>query len=67
MGYTHECDVCGEGFDSLPAFVGEVREAWFKTTALGGILADEGYSPGETITFCGECIVDLLTDQYQGR
>ena len=63
MGYTYTCDSCDASRESLPAFVGELREQWFKTTELGGYLADEGYSPGETITFCGECIVDHLTDQ----
>lgn len=66
MGYGFTCDVqsaeaCqGEHPHDLPAFMGEVRETWFKTTQLGGHLADLGYSPGQTITFCGPCLLELL-------
>lgn len=61
MGYTFTCDgPCGKHRDELPAFMGEIRESWFKTTTEGGILADMGYSPGQTITLCGECLLDLL-------
>lgn len=61
MGYGFTCDDCGtEHPNDLPAFVGEVREQWFKTTDLGGIVADMGYSPGETLTLCGDCTLDTL-------
>lgn len=61
MGYTYSCDDCGDDHDSLPAFMGEIRETWFKTTEIGGYLADEGYSPGQTITICGPCLKKILS------
>lgn len=60
MGYTFTCDGCDEHQDTLPAFMGELRESWFKTSEIGGHLADMGYSPGQTVTFCGPCIFDIL-------
>lgn len=61
MPYTFTCDgACGDRHEELPAFMGEIRESWFKTTEPGGILADMGYAPGQTITLCGGCLLDLL-------
>jgi len=61
MGYGFTCDGCGDEHpDGLPAFMGEIRESWFKTTELGGVLADMGYSPGQTITLCGDCLYNLV-------
>lgn len=62
MPYGFTCDGnCGEEYDDqLPAFMGDIRESWFKTTRIGGRIADLGYSPGQTITLCGSCLLDLL-------
>lgn len=62
MAYTYECDDCGDAYDDLPAFMGELREAWFKTSELGGLLAEAGYAPGQTVTFCPRCIYETLVE-----
>lgn len=61
MAYGFTCDDCGAEYEeALPAFMGELRESWFKTSEQGGLLAGAGYSPGQTVTFCGDCITELL-------
>jgi len=62
MTYTFECDRCGNDYEQLPAFMGEVRERWFKTTELGGLLADAGYTPASTVTICGPCIYESIAE-----
>ena len=63
MTYAFDCDgTCDNPrHDGLPAFMGEIRESWFKTTELGGLVAEMGYSPGQTITLCGTCLLELLS------
>jgi hypothetical protein len=61
MGYGYTCEECSESFpDEDPALMAQIHEGWFKTTQLGGIVADRGYSPEQTLTLCGPCLLDLL-------
>lgn len=53
MGYTFRCDgPCGEGYDRSPAFMGEIRESFIKTSP--SVLA-QMFDPGETVTICDDC------------
>lgn len=65
MGYGYTCEDCGEDFpDEDPALMGQLHERWFKTTDLGGLVAERfGYSPEETLTLCGPCLLDLLEER----
>ena len=54
MGYTHNCDACHTRYDRAPAFMGEFRETFLKTTPAGGRLA-ERFDVGQTITLCADC------------
>jgi len=53
MGYTYRCDSCGTGYNSFPPFAGEFTETFLDT--IGGRFA-MGYSPGEKVTFCPDCL-----------
>ncbi|QRY26373.1 MULTISPECIES: hypothetical protein [Halobacterium] len=54
MGYTHNCDgPCGNRYDRPPAFMGEFRESFLKTTASP---LTQMFEPGETATFCRDCM-----------
>lgn len=61
MGYTFDCDRCGEP-GKMPALVCEFREDWFKTSELGGQLATAHYEPSDMVTFCGACTLTILTE-----
>lgn len=52
MGYTFTCDVCGDGYDRMPPFMGEFTERFLKTTdsPIGQV-----FKPGQTVTICREC------------
>lgn len=64
MTYTYQCDDCGaEGLESPPALMGEFSESWFKTTPEGGHVSELGFDPGDIVTLCGDCTLDLL-DQH---
>ena len=52
MGYTFNCDVCEERYDRAPAFMGEFRESFLKTSPS---TLTQLFSPGETATICREC------------
>lgn len=62
MPYTFICD--GWCDDTVhtghPAIMGEFNEQWIKTTPQGGHVADAGYSEGDIVTLCGECVFELL-------
>jgi len=57
MGYTFVCDHCERRFDRSPAFMGEFRESFLKTS--DSFLTDK-YQPGQTLTVCRECSEDLF-------
>lgn len=57
MGYTFNCDGCGGRYDRAPAFMGEFRETFLKTTPTP--LA-EVYDIGETVTICAECMEGIV-------
>lgn len=52
MGYTFNCDVCEDRFDNAPAFMGEFRESFLKTSPS---TLTQLFDPGETVTICREC------------
>jgi hypothetical protein len=60
MGYTFKCDDCGEGYNRTPAFVGEFMESFLKSTSEGGLFADAGYSPGQKVTICRDCMQEVV-------
>lgn len=59
MGYTFNCDGCGADKDHAPPFMGEFRETFLKSTAIGGRLA-EVYDVGQTVTLCSNCSEDVF-------
>ena len=40
--------------------MGEFRESFLEATEAGGVFADAGYRPGQTITICADCMEDVL-------
>lgn len=52
MGYTFTCDECGRQYDHAPAFMGEFRESFLKTSDSP---LTEVYQPGQTVTVCRDC------------
>lgn len=61
MGYGFTCNQCDTDHpDADPAFMGQLHERWFMTSTEGGMLADHGHSPEQTITLCADCTIDLL-------
>lgn len=57
MGYTFDCDGCGESYHTFPPFAGEFTEEFLKTR--GGHFAIE-YSPGQKVTLCAECMEGVV-------
>jgi len=57
MGYTFTCDSCAEGYDHAPAFMGEFRESFLKTSDSP---LTQVYQPGQTITLCRGCMQEIL-------
>lgn len=57
MGYTYNCDGCGNRYDSFPPFTGEFTETFIKTSP--SMLA-EAFSPGQKVTLCRECCERVL-------
>lgn len=57
MGYTHICDDCGDHYDKAPAFMGELRESFLKTSDSP---LTELFQPGETVTLCRGCSEEIL-------
>lgn len=52
MGYTFNCDGCETSYGHAPAFMGEFRESFLKTSDSPLVTF---YQPGETVTLCREC------------
>ena len=57
MGYTFNCDRCNTRYDYAPAFMGEFRETFLKTS--DSPLVHE-FGIGETVTLCRRCCEDQL-------
>lgn len=57
MGYTFNCDACGARYDRSPAFMGEFRETFLKTS--DSPLTEE-FHPGQTVTICRGCSEELV-------
>lgn len=62
MGYGYTCEVCGADYpDEDPALMGRLHERWFKTSELGGLIAEQhGLTPEDTVTLCPVCLQELL-------
>lgn len=58
MGYTYQCDSCGDGFNEPPPFGGEFRESYLQ--GHGGHFANAGYHHEQTVTFCPNCLERVL-------
>lgn len=43
-----------------PALLGQFGQGWFRTSDLAGEINAAGYSEGDTVTLCGECVADML-------
>jgi len=52
MGYTFNCDLCEERYNKAPAFMGEFRESFLKTSPS---TLTQAFSPGDTVTLCSDC------------
>lgn len=61
MGYHATCDAgdCNRAVEA-PLLLGQFNPDTVRTTQVGGILSNMGYSEGDTITLCPECTLDLL-------
>lgn len=65
MTYLYQCDgFCNDEdpFEDRPALTGEFNEDWYDSTPYGDQLRQEGYEPGDLITFCPGCVGQLLLD-----
>ncbi len=64
MPFTYQCDgwCDDEHHEDRPALTGEFNEEWYKTSAVGDHLAEQGYGPGDLVTLCGECVQRLLLE-----
>ncbi|ADJ14493.1 hypothetical protein [Halalkalicoccus jeotgali] len=60
MGYTATCNKCDDKCTPAPGLLGQFSPQFFRTTEIGGRLAEMGYSESTTITLCGECTYELL-------
>lgn len=60
MGYDYTCDDCGHGYGGPPPFMGEFRESFLEATEAGGLFAEAGYRPGQTVTLCADCMERVL-------
>jgi hypothetical protein len=61
MGYKTECDRCEDTAEE-PMLMGQLHEDEYMTSDVGDILKDADYNLADTITFCKDCTLDLLTD-----
>lgn len=57
MGYTFNCDACRERYDRAPAFMGEFRETFIKTSDSPLVQV---FDIGQTITICRDCCEEVL-------
>jgi hypothetical protein len=53
VGYTFDCDGCGDSHHNFPPFAGEFTEEFLKT--VGGKFA-AAFKPGQKVTICSECM-----------
>ncbi|MDJ1434789.1 hypothetical protein [Halostagnicola sp. A-GB9-2] len=60
MGYTADCDGCGSACHPAPALLCQFSPEFFRTSSLGGHLADMGFDEGDTVTLCGDCTLEVL-------
>jgi len=60
MGYTFTCDDCRTQYDRAPAFMGEFRESWIKTTDHP-LAEHPGVTPGATFTLCAGCCSEVFS------
>lgn len=63
MGYVASCDSCGSRCSPAPALLCQFNPEFFRTSSLGGVLADMGYQEGDTVTLCGDCATTTLEQQ----
>lgn len=65
MGYGYTCDGCGADYpDEDPALMSQLHERWFKTTELGGRVAEQfNLTPEDTITICGPCLIEDVLEE----
>jgi len=57
MGYTFDCDGCGDSYHDFPPFAGEFTEQFLKT--CGGTFAEK-FAPGEKVTLCADCMAEVV-------
>jgi hypothetical protein len=57
MGYTYDCDGCGNSYHTFPPFAGEFTEEFLKTN--GGVFAAE-FEPGQKVTICADCMSEVV-------
>ena len=64
MGYIYRCDgFCNHGpFNERPALTAEFNEQWYESTPFGDELRQHGYEPGDLVTLCPQCTMELLTE-----
>ncbi|RKS83300.1 hypothetical protein BDK61_2643 [Haloarcula quadrata] len=64
MTYVYDCDGwCDDDIhDERPALTGEFNEEFYKSTAIGGRLSEQGYDLGDLVTLCGPCVERLLIE-----
>lgn len=65
MTYHYECDgFCEPGTvrESRPALTAEFNEQFFRSSRIGGQLAEHEFDAGDLITLCPECTRRLLLE-----
>jgi len=67
MGYGYTCEACAGDFpDEDPALMAQLHERWFKTSQLGGAIAERfDLTPEDTITLCGPCLLDIIETERE--
>ena len=60
MTYTATCDKCDGEFED-PFLMAQFHEDEFMNHPIGDRLKDAGYDLSDTITFCPECTIEILT------
>lgn len=62
MPYVYQCDgFCETDTHSKrPALTGEFNEHWYNEGDAGDRLRQEGYEPGDLVTLCPKCVLELL-------
>lgn len=72
MGYVYQCDIevadsCDgepvyeeDGGHDRPMLTGEFNEYLYDNTPYGDRLRQAGYDPGDLVTVCPDCTLELL-------